>query len=52
MYMPGYDASTCQNDRRHAKRVAPVDMPNKIVSIDMQKDVPDDMPKKIVSVDH
>ena len=47
----GYDASTCQNDRRHAKRVVPVDMPNKIVSVHMQKNVPVDMPKKIVSVD-
>ena len=47
----GYDASTCQNDRRHAKRVVPVDMPNKIVSVDMPKKVPVDMPKKIVPVD-
>lgn len=36
----GYDASTCQNDRRHTKMVVPVDMPNKAVSINMPKECP------------
>ena len=56
----GYDASTCQKYRRHAKRVVPVDMPKKlfpstcqnlVVSVDMPKVCSRRHAKKTVPVD-
>ena len=44
----GYDASTCQNDRRHAKGLSPPTCQNKIVSVDMQKRLPPSTCKKML----